>query len=219
MRKINTKVLWISIAIAFVIAIGLILLCSQVDGKWTKVIIVFLAIDFIYLTIAIQAASFKTFSYKAKKEVYPTKDYNGSYDGIYNTLKSLGFKERKTPYGFSFLKIDGTTAYKCVLVDDYDIYFNPKEVDETNKPNKDLEKCKVFVGVELFKEINEENLPKLQDFSFQGNNIYYTCLLYQENDLFKCLNYVEPNKEFKEAFDKLLADINIFEIAEEKINE
>lgn len=219
MKKINTKFLWISVAIAFVIAIILILLCSQVDGKWTKVVIVFLAIDFIYLTIAIQAASFKTFSYKAKKEIFVTKDYNGNYNDIYSTLKKLGFKERKTSYGSSFLKIDGLTAYKCVLVDDYEIYFNPDKVDETNKPNKDLEKCKVFVGVEVFKEINEENLPKLEDFSFQGNNIYYTCLLYQDNNLFKCLNYIEPNLEFKQAFEKLLADINIFEAVNEEINE
>lgn len=215
MRKINTKVLWISVAVAFVLAIGLILLCSQVDEKWNKLVIVLLAIDFIYLTIAIQVASFKTFSYKAKKEIYPTKDYNGSYDDIYNKLKDLGYKERKTHYGYSFLKIDGTNAYKCVLVNDYDKYFNENKSDESNKPNKDLEKCKVFVGLELFKSIDEANLAKLQDFSFQGNNIYYTCLLFQDKNLFKCLNYVEPNIAFKEAFNKLLSDINITELIED----
>lgn len=212
MKKISTKALWISVAIAFVLAIVLIVLCSYANDKWNKVIIVLLAIDFIYLTLAIQAASFKTFKYKAKKIVYDQKDYTGKYDNIYNLLKSKGYKQRKANYGYSFLKIEGATAYKCVLVDDYNAYFNQPESGEYNKPNKDLEKCKVFVGVELFKEIDETNLEKLTDFSFQGNRIYYTCLLYQENDSFKCLNYVEATSEFKQAFDQLLDDIDIKEV-------
>ena len=40
-------------------------------------------------------------------------------------------------------------------------------------------------------------------------------MVFQEKNLFKCLNYVEPNIAFKEAFNKLLSDINITELIED----
>lgn len=211
MRKIKTRTLWITIAVAFLLAIGLIIACTQVTGNWTKVIIVLLAVDFIYLTIAVQMASYKTFRYKAKPIKYPTKDFEGDFDRLRTNLLKNGYKERKTPYGGSFLRVIGDTAYKCVLVEHTDKYFNQEPEDQVSPANKDLERCKKFIGLEIFYNIDEINLRKLPDFSLCGKNIYYTALLYQENRLFKCLNYIEPEDGFKDGFDALLQHIEITE--------
>ncbi len=213
MRRLNKKVLWITVAIAFIIAIGLICICPFTKDGWTKIVIVLLAIDFIFLTIAVQAASFQTFRYKEKKENYPTKEYRGNFNIFYQTLKDLNYKERKTNYGSSFLKIKKDIAYKCVLVEDYAAYFEPQE-EQKSESNSKLEQCKIFVGLEIFKSIDEKNVMKLPDFTLKGKNIYYTALLKQEDKLI-CLNYSEPEDRFKEAFYEMLSELKIEEIKEE----
>ncbi len=215
MRKFRKRTLWIAVAIEFVLAIALILICTQVKDPWTKVIIVLLAIDFILLTITVQMASYQTFRYKPKPANYPKKSYKGdAFDSLKPKLKKLGYQERKTPYGSSFLKVSGEVAYKCVIVDDPLKYFNHEPEQESSKPNKALEACTRFVGVEVFHHIDEENVIKLPDFSLQGKNIYYTALLYQEDNLFICLNYIDPEEPFKEAFHHLLDQLEFVEIEE-----
>jgi len=216
MKKLSKKTTWILVGVLFLLAILLIILCTYAEGNWPKVLMVLLAIDFIVLTILVQWASFQTFRYKAKPNNYPVKDYIGSFDSLEGNLKNKGFKERKEAYGKSYLKIEGAVAYKCALVLDVDKYFNPEEVKEEANPNKELEKCSKFIGLEIFHHIDEVNLPKLPDFSLQGNNIFYTALLYQENDLFKCLNYIEPNEGFKEYYDKLIDGLDLKELNEIK---
>ena len=71
-NKIKTKYLWISIAICFLAAIGLIIGVTQLEAPWTTVVIVLLAIIFIYMTVAIQIASTRSFRYKPKKVNYQT---------------------------------------------------------------------------------------------------------------------------------------------------
>lgn len=210
MRKLSKKALWIILAIAFVLAIFLVFLCTIAEGAWLYVILVFLAIDFIFLTIGVQAASFQTFKYNPKKRKFNTIDYNGDYYNLRALLKKNSYKERKTDYGFSFIKVYNEFALKCVLVDDYDNYFNQaSNQEESSSGNSELDKCSKFVGIEIFKEIDEANIDKLPDFSLQGKNIYYTALLNQEDNLLKCLNYVEPNEEFKEGYNKIFIDLEI----------
>lgn len=215
MRKLSKKTIWILVGVLFLLAILLIILCTFAEGNWPKVLMVLLAIDFIALTILVQWASFQTFRFKAKPINYPTKDYIGSFEALEGNLKNTGFKERKEAYGKSYLKIEGAIAYKCSLILDVEKYFNPEE-QPASQPNKDLEKCSKFIGLEIFHHIDEANLAKLPDFSIQGNNLFYTALLYQENDLFKCLNYVEPNGGFKEGFNKLIEGLALKEYIEEK---
>lgn len=209
-RKLSKKSLWIILAVAFVLAILLVYLCTLANGAWLYVILVLLAIDFIFLTIGVQAASFQTFKYNPKKRKFNTRDYNGDYYKLRTLLKNNKYKERKTPYGYSYIKVNGEFALKCVLVDDFDKYFNQSSnLEEESNTNNELDKCSKFIGLEIFKEIDEINIDKLPDFSLQGKNIYYTALLNQENNLLKCLNFVEPNDEFKEGYDKLFLDLEI----------
>mgnify|MGYP003458435170 CR=1 FL=1 len=57
-RKLSKKALWIILAIAFVLAILLVFLCTIADGAWLYVILVLLAIDFIFFIDIISCCKF-----------------------------------------------------------------------------------------------------------------------------------------------------------------
>jgi hypothetical protein len=219
MRNIKLKYVWLSIVLAFVLSCVFIYLCSITEGALLTFIIVLLVITFIYMTVAVQYASFKTFKYKPKKIIYPTIKYEGDLENIEATLKKNGFKERIVPYGLSYLKIKNRVAYKVVLVKEEDKYFNQEDQEQQNTPvNKELEKCTKFMGAEIFLNISEENLYRLPDFSIQGKNIYYTAYYTSGNELI-CLNYLEPNEEYKEPYNNLISDLKLNKKNEEENEE
>lgn len=208
MRNIKARYIWISVAVSFVIAIGLILGLTQMDGVWQNVGITLLAITFIYMTIAIQIASTKTFRYKAKNVKYPTIDYRLKDKELEELLKKKGYKPRVTPFGAIYLKISGTYAYRVCLIRDFEKYFNQEENQQEGPANRALEKCKKFMGFEIFYSYDEDVLRKLPDFSLQGNNIYYSGF-YLEDSILKCLNYVEPNEAFAKMYQQLKEDLEL----------
>ena len=212
MKKISAKVLWL-IALAL-IAIGVILIfvSSKVPNDYTKVIIVFIAIDFILATFVIQAASFKSFRVKPKYN-YVEKNYSGDYDSLKKLLLNNKFNEDKFNYGSSFLKIDGEDALKVTLIDDANNYYNQTE-ENKREPNKELDKCKRFIDIEIFKEISDEYIERLPDFTIQGQNVYFTALLYLGKNEFKCFNYLEPEQSFLDGYNKIFNYLEIREITE-----
>ena len=133
---------------------------------------------------------------------------------MHDSLSKLGAKRRKTSFGESYLLIKDKTAYKISFVDDYIAYFDTtEEENESNsKPNKELDSCNKFIGLEIFRDIDEKNLVKLPDFSLQGEKIYYTALLYQDDDVFVCLNYLEPNEGFKDLISYLFELLKLEEM-------
>ena len=207
MKKISAKVLWLIALGLVILGAILVFVCSKVSNEWTKTIIVIIAIDFILATFVIQAASFKSFKYKAKNN-YPTAEYEGNYDELKQLLLNNKFNEDKHKYGSSFLKIDGEDALKVTLIDNIEYYYNQEENNEARKPNKDLDKCKRFIDIEIFKEIGEFE-DRLPDFTIQGKNVYFTALLNMENNTFKCFNYLEPEEEFLDGYNKLFEYLNI----------
>ena len=56
MRNIKARYIWISVAVSFLIAVGLIIGVTYTKGAMTTFVIVVLAMVFIYMTIAIQIA-------------------------------------------------------------------------------------------------------------------------------------------------------------------
>lgn len=215
MRNIKTRTIWISVVISALVAVGLIIGVTQTSGVWTNVVIVLLAITFIYMTIAVQIASTKTFRYRAKAVQYPTKKYTVDKESIDLTLKNKGYKPRNTVYGQSYLKIEDENAYKIVVVRNCEKYFSqPSEPDEKKSPNeKALEKCKRFIGLELFFDIDENALKKLPDFCLQGQNVYYAGYAYQEEEhTLLCPNYVEPSETFAPLLTQIHQDAKIEEI-------
>ena len=49
MYKVNIKILWITIAVSFLIGVGLVFGVTFTEGIWTKIVIVLLAINFIII--------------------------------------------------------------------------------------------------------------------------------------------------------------------------
>lgn len=214
MKRLSKKTLWIIALILFIIAVGLIFLCTIVKDPWNKIIIILMTVDFILMTFVVQYASFQSFKAKSKKINYPRKEFSSNYTIMHDSLSKLGAKRRKTSFGESFLLIKDKTAYKISFVDDYIAYFDTtEEENESNsKPNKELDSCNKFIGLEIFRDIDEKNLVKLPDFSLQGEKIYYTALLYQYDDVFVCLNYLEPNEGFKDLISYLFELLKLEEI-------
>ena len=138
MRNIKARYLWIMVVALFLIAIGLIVGCSYASGTLNTILIVFLAIDFISLTIVIQAASFKTFKYKPRTKKLPTKEYLSDID--LRGLADKGFSYTEREYGYTAIKIVGRNAYKITVVEDSNLYYHPTK-EENGKPNKALDKC------------------------------------------------------------------------------
>lgn len=209
MKKLRLSTLWIIVVLLFLAAIGLIVACAYTDNIWNTITIILLAIDFLALTILVQYVSFRTFNYKPRVKKYPQKKYQ-TEKNLEEELIALKYLERKREYGKSFLKVENKNAYKVVLIDDVIKYFNQEE-DDNIEPNKDLEKCTKFLGIEIFNEIDESSLNKIPDFTIQADKVYYTALIKQD-DKYICLNYQEPLDNHKDNFNKVLNDLGLVEI-------
>ena len=219
MKNIKLKYVWLSIILAFILSCVFVYLCSITKGALLTFMIVLLVITFIYMTVAVQYAGAKTFKYKPKAIIYPTINYECEVNNLEEILKKCGFKERKAPYGLSYLKIKNKIAYKVVLVKEEDKYFNQEEDNQEVPVNKELEKCTKFIGFEIFINISEQNLYRLPDFSIQGKNVYYTAYYASSENELSCLNYLKPNEDYNEAYNNLITDLKLKEIKEEVIEE
>ncbi|MCI9653479.1 MAG: hypothetical protein HFG91_03900 [Acholeplasmatales bacterium] len=208
MRNIKAKYIWISVAISFLLGVGLLVGVTFTQGAWTNVCIVLIAIVFIYMTLAIQMASVKTFRYRPKAKKYPQMRYTMLQEDIDEILKKKGYKQRVEAYGCSYLKVQQPNAYKIVLVRNCEKYFHPIEEQSGTSANKSLEKCQKFIGFEIFYDYNEEALRKLPDFNLQGEKIYYSGL-YIENEQVICPNYIEPSNTFIELYTKIKSDLGL----------
>lgn len=209
MKNIRARYIWIAAGILLLIAIGLIIAVQYAKGVLNTICLVSLIICFILITILIQVASIKSFS---KKRIikYDEKIFKTSLSSIEDNLKKLGYKESKRSFGKSFLLIKDKRAYKVSFVNSSEAYFS--NVEDEYEPNKELDKCKTFIGIEIFNEIDENNYHKLTDFTIQTKNVYYTALVKMEDGNYKCLNYEVPNDSHKESYEKLFNDICLSEI-------
>lgn len=128
--------------------------------------------------------------FKPKPIKYPQAYYSG--DGVAtleSKLKNQGFKVVKRSFGTGFIKIENKVAYKILLVEDPDKYFNNDD-DTTQETTKGIDKCKRFVGFEIFYEKTEEVIKRIPDFSFKGDKILYEGFLYDASTD----TYIETNK-------------------------
>lgn len=211
MKRLSKKFLLLLILIEIVFGVVLIFSTTKATEVASKILLVATIIDFIALTFSVQALGYKSFS--AKKIKYPTKDYKSSFefDELDKVLLDNNFKKTKRKYGNSFLLIDNKTAIKISLIEDYLTYFDTENNNDEAKANKDLDKCEKFIGIEIFKEVDEANLDKIPLFTIQGKNVYFTALLYQDLKKYKCLNYELPDECFIDSFNKAMNILNMTE--------
>lgn len=206
MKKISAKVLWIIVAVMFLIAIGIIIAIPNVVKPYNNILTVILIIIFLLLTLLIQFATYKSFNGRRKIK-YKTIEFKTDNEDFESTLLKNEYKKEIRKYGTSFLKIKDKKAYKVTLVDDCDKYFDFDENDNNQKPNKELDKCKTFMGIEIFFNVTEEALKKIPDFTIQADKIYYTALVKTEDGNFRCLNYEKPSNTHNEQFDNIMHDL------------
>ncbi len=211
MRNIKARYIWLAVLVLLAAAAGLIIWITRGDSSLATPLTIVLVIVFVVITFLIQFASFRTFSGRQKRKIkYPTKEYR-LQNNFEEEYKKLGYERTNRGYGYSYLKIKNKVAYKISIIDSIDIYYNNEEKKDT-KTNKELDKCNIFIGVEIFKEVNKEALDKIPDYSFQVEKIYYTAWVLKEDGNYKCFNYVEPDEKHNEAYLNLVADLSAEEV-------
>ena len=216
LKNVKARYLWIACGIVFLITIGMIILLITVKDINTTVVSVIMIIGFVLMTFLIQAASFKSFQFKAKGEKSNPKAYISDKD-LLEVLRNNKYKERKRSYGLSFLKIQKPNAYKVTLVTDLDSYFNPTDIDN-QEGDKELDKCDRMIGFEIFLNYREEDIDRFKDYSIQGQNIYYTSFykVSEDSNQYICQNYIEPLEVHKKNYDFLMEELGLKELETEK---
>ncbi len=215
LKNIKARTLWIITGVILLLVIGLVILIPIVDKQFTTLIIVFMVIGFVLLTILIQVASYKSFKFKPKELPVEIKEFTTELD-IIQTLKKNKYKERNKSFGVSFLKVSKPNAFKVTVITDIEAYYNPSDTDNSNS-DKELDNCDRMIGLEIFLNYKEEDLPKFKDYSLQGNNIYYTCLYKTEDNKYVCPNYLEPIENHKKNYDTLFNELGLKEIIEKNM--
>ena len=218
MRNIKARTLWIITAILFLIAIGLIFATQYSNGALNKFCLISLIATFVIITILIQFATLKSFNGR-KNIKYKVEEYKTNLVDIEEKLISIGYKKTKRNFGNSYLLIRDKKAYKISFIDNSENYFNYDEKDDKSKPNKELDACKTFTGIEIFNQIDEKNVNKLVEFSIQTNNLYYTALVKLENGNYKCMNYEKPNENHEESVNNIFNDLEMIKIKENEKEE
>ena len=208
-KNIKAKYLWIATAVIFLITVGMVVLLVTIKDINKTAITVVMIIGFISMTFLIQAASFKSFRFKPKKEPSNPKEYKTDKD-LLEVLRKNKYKERKKSYGVSFLKIQKPNAFKVTLVTDPDAYFNPTDEDNT-EGDKELDKCDRMIGFEIFLNYREDDLNRFRDYSIQGQNIYYTAFyrVSEDSNEYICANYIEPTEAHKRNYDALMEELGL----------
>lgn len=202
MNKIKTRTIWIIFIIELLACVGLLFGAIYSDDTLNKILIVLIGVDFILITFTIQAATYKSFRIKAERKFYKEKIFINEND-LYDIINENGFEDRNRIYGKSYLKIVNDNAYKVTIITDPEGYFSDTDESDNSSVRKKLDKCKRFMGVEIFLNSNEQLLSRIKDFSLQGEKVYYTALLKIEDNLYKCFNYEEPSDNHKANYDYL----------------
>ena len=210
LKNIKARYVWILIAVLFLVAIGLIFAILNAPNGANQALTIILVIVFILITFLVQFATYKTFSARqAKKMNYPTKTFK-TEENLSEKLLDLKYKKSERGYCDSYLKIENKIAYKVVLINDIEKYYNHDE--EAYEADKRLDSCKAMIGIEIFNEVSVDALKKIPDYSFEVKNIYYTALVLKEDGTYVCLNYIEPNEYHKEYVSKVFNDLGLTEL-------
>lgn len=212
MTKITKKQSILITILLFLLLIGSIFLyILKYSEQWLMIIIMILSVCSM---ISLNGMITKLVVFKPKKIKYPKCYYKGlNYTALETKLNKNGFKMTSKNYGAGFIKIDGKTAYKVILIENDERYFNQEDTSK-DKPTKGIDKCSEFVGFEIFLNPIENTLNRLPDFSLTGENIFYTgfYLDKEKNILVEC-NKINPN-EHLESYLKLKEYLSLEEIIE-----
>ncbi len=162
----------------------------------------------ILFVISMNATISRFAVFKPKPIKYPKAYYEGkSFLELDQTLTKQGFNRNSQAFGEGFIKIEGKTAYKVLLVDRPDIYFDPDKKEVKQKPTKGIEKCTRLIGFEIFFKTNDEVLKRIPDFSFKGDKVLYDGFYFDEekNQLVEAnkIDVAPHNEQYKRMIEIL----------------
>ncbi len=215
--NLRARTFWLISLVLFLLAIGFVVLCIYSPTGSNTIFVVLMTIDLVLMTFAIQIAIQKSIKYKPKAIQYNEKKYQKTKD-FDDALKSNGFDLRNRHIGRSYIKIDGKDAYKVVIINDSDKYFDNVEEAKDEKLASKLDACESFTGLEIFLNPNNQIKDKIVDFSIQGKRVYYTAIMKNDSDEYICKNYIEPDDSHIENYNKLLNMLGLNAV-EEKVEE
>lgn len=176
--------------VSFVVLIGLICLyVFKLNEKWLMVLIMIMS---VVSMVSLNSMISKLIVFKPRKQLYPKGYYEAQgYEALEAKLNKAGFKMTSKQYGSGYIKIEGKTAYKVILIENDDRYFNQGQSND--KPTKGIDKCEEFIGFEFFLRPTEASLKRLPDFSFTGDNVFYTGFYFDsENNMLVEANKIDP---------------------------
>ena len=216
MRQIKKRYLWLTFLISLVVGVLIILELSKQEDN--SLLLILMVIDFVIMTISLNTAVSRSFKYKPKPKKCVVKTYNGpSSKEIDKNLLKLGFNKKGARFGHGYIKVDGKTAYKIVIIDEPTKYFTTaeniaNEAKENDKPTAGIDQCEKFFGFEIFMKVDEEVKKKILDFSFQGKNIFYDGL-YFDSEIGKYVepDHLNPKPDFVDGYNKMLEILKFVE--------
>lgn len=214
MFRLKARYYWIISIILLALAAGSILGIIFGDSSLNKFLTFFLTVDLILFTIIFQISIQKSIKFKERKKNYIVKTFKVTKN-IEATLEENKFRFRERDYGKSYIKIIDKVAYKVVLINNVDGYFNAENEDDNDSEfTKRLNNCHKFISLELFDNINQELQKRIIDFTIQIEKLYITALVKNDSDDYVCLNYEIPNENHKENVEKLFNLIGLEEKGE-----
>jgi hypothetical protein len=185
------KWVYLLFSLVFFILGGLFIYLSVKNGNKTY-LLVFVVISFLLFTFSINTFISKITYNHVKKKMFPKKYFSyKSFKELEEILISNEFKKVTLPYGKRFIKIDGKTCYKVLLVEDFKKYFNQTSANEPK--TKGIEYCTKLVGFEIFNTNEKELVDKVEQFSFENEKLLYEGFYIESNKI------VEAN-----AFNKVI---------------
>ncbi len=198
----SKKKAWIWFIISLIVCILVIVFSYKIkDDSISKVLMI---ISFFVSSILLQVALSKTLQFKKKDETI-INSYYFDKSILESNLRENKFNSTKTSYGKVFIKVEGTQAYKVIVIEDCDKYVKASEEKIQSKSVKGLSECTTFIGLEIFLELDETISERINNFSFQSEKIYYQAL-YMVDDYIVEPNYITPEPQHIESY-KYMHDI------------
>lgn len=205
------RFLLVIITLVLMLLSGITMYYYTVYSKsWLMALVIILTIMFI---IAMNTTISRFAVFKMKPPKYPKAYYRAmSFSTLDSALQKEGFSRTSQSYGEGFIKIEGKTAYKVLLVDKPDIYFDPDKKEVKQKPTKGIDKCTRLVGFEIFFRLNDEVTKRIPDFSFKGDKVLYDGFyLDEEKNLLVEANKIDAGIH-QEAYERLKEILNLEEV-------
>ncbi|MFI3307743.1 MAG: hypothetical protein R3Y21_04170 [Mycoplasmatota bacterium] len=218
-KNFSKKKIGVIIFIDLLVAISFTLLYVFVEGIPQTAFIIVCSITLILLMMLINELTSRIVMAQMKKKNHNPKTYElENFDSIITSLKEQNAEITKYYFGTNYLFVKGENAYRVCVVEDNNLYFN-RQTNEKNKPNKKLEKCKRFYGLEIFKNPTDDIISKIELFTFQSDNVCYSGYYYKAEDkqLIQAL-YEEPLECHKENYNFIIDLLGAKEIKEENVS-